>query len=109
MDEETERRIAANEVRFREMNERRLVAEGDFHGELPEAVTVMCECALESCTVEFDVPAEVYGRVRSDPRRFLARSGHELPEVEVVVDDLGDDRLVIEKVGEGAAVAEGDA
>lgn len=109
MDEHVERRLAANEVRFREMNGRRLEEEGDLHGELPEALVVMCECALEECILEFEVPVDAYGRARSDPRRFLVRAGHQLPEVELVVEDLGEERLVVEKVGPGVAVAEGAA
>lgn len=107
MDHETQRRVAENEVRFRAMNERRRRENGDFRGEDADSLTVMCECAAVSCTLEFELELEAYLDVRSHPRWFVIRAGHELPEAEDVVRDLGDDRMVVEKSGAGVAIAEG--
>lgn len=106
MDNDDERRLAANEARYREMNERRLDEEGEFRGGEPASFTVMCECALTACDLEFDVTVDEYRGVRADDRHFVLRSGHELAEVERVVADLGSGRVVVEKVGVGARVAE---
>lgn len=107
MDRATEGRIAENEVRFREMNERRRQEGGKFHGSTGDTLTVMCECAFTTCTNEFELELDAYCDARSDPKRFVLLAGHELPEVEQVVHDLGDGRLVVEKFGDGANVAEG--
>lgn len=106
MDHATERRIAENEVRFRDMNERRRQEGGKFHGSTADTLTVMCECALRTCTTEFELELDAYRDVRSDPKCFVLLAGHELPEVEQVVRDLGDDRLVVKKLGDGANMAE---
>lgn len=106
MDDELERRIAENEVRFRDMNERRRREESEFRDTASDELVVMCECSAVSCTLEFELSRDAYVDVRRDPRCFVLRAGHEVPEFERVVRDLGDDRLVVRKLGVGAEVAE---
>jgi hypothetical protein len=84
-------RLAANEVRFREINEtaqpqRETQGSGRF----------VCECADRSCTVWIEMPLSAYTAAREHPRRFVVAPSHEVPDVETIV-DRGDGYFVIEK------------
>lgn len=86
-----EERLAANEGRFREINEaaqprRESEGEGRF----------VCECADAGCVAWLDLTNEEYRRVRSNPMHFAIKPGHEQLEVETVVDRT-DRYLVVEK------------
>jgi hypothetical protein len=97
-----EERLAANEVRFREINE----------GAQPQRETqgtgrYVCECADRSCTAWVDMTAEEYQRVRAHARHFLVRPGHELPDVESIV-ERGEHYFVVEKPDDVAHVVDPD-
>jgi hypothetical protein len=77
-----EERIAKNETLFREVNERirDLVP--------PEGgIAFICECGSEECIEQVTLTVQDYERVRADPVEFFVRPGHELPEVEEVVEE----------------------
>jgi hypothetical protein len=95
-----EERLAANEARFRDINE----GAEDRRRET-NAGRYVCECANSGCVSWIVVDRETYERVRSNPRHFLVLSGHELPEIEVVVERT-DDYLVVEKPDEVAHIVE---
>jgi hypothetical protein len=71
--------IAQNEVLFRQVNERR--REDD-----PGTVVITCECGDLDCHDQLRVEAADYEAVRANPRRFLGAPGHEIPDVEKVVE-----------------------
>ena len=104
MPDERERRIAANESRFRQINEeltqglRAVPGDGD-------ALRIVCECGMLDCAETVTVTEELYERVRGDPRRFLVLPGHEIPDVESVV-ERGPTHLVVEKHEETAPLVE---
>ena len=109
MDERTVARIAHNEARYRKLNEeiRELV------GEAPtRTFEIVCECGSLECRMLITVTADAYRNVRSNPRRFFVRPGHEIPEVETVVDRVASELqfgtyLVVEKAkGVGREIAE---
>jgi hypothetical protein len=84
-------RLAANEVRFREINEaaqpqRETQGSGRF----------VCECADRSCTGWLEIPLDEYRAVRAHPRWFLVMPTHEIPDVETIV-ERHDGYFVIEK------------
>lgn len=84
-------RLAANEARFREINEaaqpqRETQGTGRF----------VCECADRSCAVLLEVPVPEYTAVRANPRRFIIAPGHETPDVEQIV-ERHDGYFVVEK------------
>lgn len=84
MTEERLRRIAANESRFRAINER---LEEDLR-KLPvddEPVTFVCECGQLSCADPVRLTIEEFERVRQDPHLFAIAPGHEIPDAEDVV------------------------
>ncbi len=86
MPDERARRLAANEARFREINER---VERDLEAivdQRDELLPFVCECGLRSCSETIGMTVPEYERVRSDPLRFAVVPGHEIEDVEDVVD-----------------------
>jgi hypothetical protein len=86
-----EERLAANEARFRDINEG---AEGRRRE--TNAGRYVCECANASCVSWIVVDTATYMEVRSNPRHFLVLPGHEKPDIEAVVKET-DDYNVVEK------------
>jgi hypothetical protein len=88
-------RIAENEARFREINER---LRGDLETLTDEAepLRFVCECGNASCREGVPLGRSEYQAVRAHPRHFVVVPGHEIPDVETVV-ERHDHYLVIEK------------
>jgi hypothetical protein len=103
MEHDLQRRIAANEDTFRGVNEG--IARGQWPGEEDVPASFRCECARMGCNDLIELTLREYERVRARPRRFVVAIGHELPDVETVV-ETGLGYVVIEKVGEAGATAE---
>jgi hypothetical protein len=81
--DDRERRLAQNEVLFREVNERvRDIASklGDDGG-----YEYFCECANKDCTFRVSLRLTDYEAIRSDPKQFVVLADHYTPEVEDVV------------------------
>jgi hypothetical protein len=76
-----EERIARNEVLFREVNERVKDLTPSEGG-----IEFICECGYEECIERVVLTSEEYERVRSDPVEFFVKPGHEIPDVEEVVE-----------------------
>jgi hypothetical protein len=97
-------RIGENEVLFREVNEK-LRGLNESFSIILEKAEFVCECADVTCTERVSITLEQYEQVRSDPRRFIIRKGHDVPDVETVVVE-GEGFDVVEKnPGEAAALA----
>jgi hypothetical protein len=103
MDDVSKQRIGANESLFRETNEG--IERGLWPGEGDQRVPFRCECARLGCAEAVGLTPGEYERLRSNPRRFAVVAGHEIPGAEFVVERHAD-CVVVEKVGEAAAVAE---
>jgi hypothetical protein len=78
-------RIAQNEARFRTINERlrddlRALPDDD------ELVPFICECGHLECTETVLVAPAEYEAVRSDPLQFVVVPGHEIADVEDVIE-----------------------
>ena len=98
----TVERHALNQVAFREVNER--IAGLTAEWRQTEMSLFICECSNTACAESLEITPAEYERVRADGARFVVLRGHELPEVEHVVD--GNDRfVVVEKIGQAATVA----
>ena len=95
-----EERLAQNEARFREINES-AQPQREQHG----AGRFVCECADRGCMAWIEVPADRYEAVRANPRWFVVAPGHEIPDVEVVV-ERGSGFFVVEKPEEVAHIVE---
>lgn len=93
---------ARNQVVFREVNEHiaeltTLVSETDVN-------LFICECSDAACAESLEITPAEYERVRADGAHFVVVPGHQLPEIEQVVD--GTARfLVVEKLGTAASIA----
>ena len=79
------RRIGENEAIFRSVNEQVQGLTATL-STATDTMRIVCECGTRSCTDQFAIRPEDYGRVRDDATLFLIRPGHDLPESETVVD-----------------------
>lgn len=81
-----EDQIARNEALFRNVNERVRDLAATFASDAePEPVAFVCECGSSDCAATIVLSMREYEDVRADPAQFMIVSGHESPEVEVVV------------------------
>ena len=103
MDTTRQERFAENESVFRDVNERVEESHERFGAEgLQE---FLCECGDEACTERIFLTLEEYEAVRRNPTRFALVPGHEIEDVEEVVERT-DRFAVVEKTGLGRRVAE---
>jgi hypothetical protein len=89
-----EERLASNEALFRLANERMAAWEERQESEAPQLY--LCECADPACKQKVALSRAEYEGARSNSRQFFVVSGHEVPDVESVIEDHGD-WLLIEK------------
>lgn len=93
MESENKQRVAMNEAAFRKVNE------GMEVGQDPTGMlTFICECGRMGCTRMLELTRVEYEAVRQNPRRFAVLAGHEMEDVETVV-ERHDRYLVVEKAG----------
>lgn len=99
------KRIADNELLFRSLNERIEEVAGSSGYATMSAV---CECGDALCFAPISMPLTEYERVRDSPtgRRFLVKPGHEIPDLETVV-ERHDTYSVVEKPADVIAAANG--
>lgn len=98
----SDERAARNEALFREVNEEVARLEHRLEGDEPLFV---CECANEACVERVSVPLDAYEELRSHPRRFVLKPGHQQTDVERVVEST-DGYVVVEKTAAAGVVAE---
>ena len=84
----TRERVEKNERLFREVNER-IREVGQRTAETTTQFDFFCECAQLGCIERLTMTLDQYGRVRSDETRFAVLPGHELPELERIVEHHG--------------------
>ena len=92
---------ARNQVLFREVNENisKLSAESNAG-----VCLFVCECSDEACAETLEITPAEYEQVRTHGARFVVLSGHQLPELERVIEGHGR-FLVVEKLGAAATIA----
>ena len=103
MDEGLQGRVAGNEALFREVNE--AIERGQWPGEEDSPAAFRCECARLDCNKLISLTPREYERVRATPRRFLVIPGHQVEELEIVVETSGD-YVVVEKRDEAGRLAD---
>jgi hypothetical protein len=102
--QEREMRIGKNEALFREVNDR--IERVSESLEVPgEKLAILCECGNASCTEQVEIALPDYERVRTDGALFVVLHGHELPDVEDVVEESGSYVVVRKKEGGPAELA----
>jgi hypothetical protein len=99
-----EERIANNETRFRDINER--LEQGLRHvRHAPELLEFVCECGDRECEALIRLTLDEYEDVRRDSRRFAVVPGHVFPQTERVIG--GNERYqLIEKFGEAVDITD---
>jgi hypothetical protein len=83
--DERERRIGENEALYRSINERIEDLNAAF-GTVTETMTVICECGQLECTEQIPLDLPTYERVRAEPALFVVIPGHEIEDVESIVE-----------------------
>jgi hypothetical protein len=92
-----EERLAKNEALFRVANER--MARWEERHEEEGAELYYCECASPDCREQVPLMRNHYERIRANPRQFFVAPGHEILDIEAVV-ERHDEWLVVEKPGD---------
>jgi hypothetical protein len=98
-----EDRLAHNEAVFRDVNER--IEKGHWPDGPDQPVAFRCECASLGCNMLVELTLRAYEHVRADPRHFVLLPGHEIPDVDRVL-EAHPQYLVVEKTGDAGEVAE---
>jgi hypothetical protein len=97
-----EKRLGLNEAMFREINER---LESQLPADRNDRLSILCECADPDCTQRISVTPDEYAAARARPRQFLLVPGHELTEIEEVV-NRADRYEIVRKQGDAGKIAE---
>ena len=92
-------KAARNQSLCREVNER-IEALSKTAGDLQ----LLCECADLDCTKTLTLSVAEYERIRSSSVRFPIALGHDVPQVEDVV-EVADTYVVVQKRGKAAEVS----
>ena len=100
-----EARLARNEVTFRSINQRIRELASRLDNVAEQELSLVCECADETCVERVTLTAGQYDEVRAIPARFIVVTGHEAtPLVERVV-FRGPTFSIVRKIGLAADVA----
>lgn len=104
MSDEQGRRVGLNEALFRQVNEEIRGLTSTF-GTDGGTMAVVCECGDAACTEQLEVGISDYERVRSDSRMYVIAHGHEIPELERVVESRDGWEIVQKREGTPADVS----
>ena len=101
--DERARRLARNQAVFREVNER-IEATALSHRGLEDGhvYEYFCECSRTECAELVPLTIAQYEALRTRPNRFALVAGHELGEIEHVVEEVRPGVFAVEKVGAAA-------
>ena len=85
MSDERARRVGLNEAIFRQVNEQIRSLDQNF-GTAEGTMNVVCECGNSDCIDRLELAVSAYERVRSNSRLYVIVKGHEIRDVEEVVE-----------------------
>lgn len=102
--DERAKRIGENEALYRAINEKIEDLNASF-GMVAESMAVVCECGRLECAQQIELEIPVYERVRSDPALFVVVPGHEIPDVETVVEEHSGFQVIRKDPGGPAELA----
>jgi hypothetical protein len=93
------RRLRENEELMEELNRRmeRMLEEIREDEEATDAdapIAFLCECSHLDCRERVHLEPSLFDRIHKDPEQFVLVSGHEIPDIERVVDQVGDFLIV---------------
>ena len=78
--------VAAQQYELRALNEQTVGAPTD-NGK--GAVTIRCECGRSDCETSLSLSRDLYEGIRQRRNQFLVLTGHEVPEVDRVIQHRG--------------------
>jgi hypothetical protein len=105
MTEERIRRIAENEGLYRQVNEQvRRINTGI--PTMTGTFDVLCECGTLECMKHISVTPEVYERTRSKSDHFIVLPGHQVDDMEELVEDHGGFYVIAKTPPEAKQIAE---
>jgi hypothetical protein len=96
-------RLALNEALFRAANER--MADWEERHRVDATELYFCECANTECRQKVPLRESDYERVRGNSDHFFVAPGHEVADVETVIESH-EEWVVIEKDPEVRAIVE---
>jgi hypothetical protein len=102
--DERARRVGLNEAIFRQVNEQIRGLDNEF-GMQEGDMTVICECGNADCTERLKLTVSAYEGVRIDSLLYVVAPGHEIPDVERVIEHGEGYDVVQKREGEPAEVA----
>ena len=105
IDDERTRRVGQNEALYRQVNEQIEEVRETF-GLFTGTFSIVCECGELRCAEPITLSREAYERTRANPSWFIVKPGHEIPDVEAVVEREADYLVVEKHPGEAERVAE---
>lgn len=100
-----EERIALNEAVFREVNERIEDVAQTFDLK-SQPLDLVCECGDADCSRRISMTQAEYEELRSDPHLFAVHPGHEIPDVETIVERRKGYDIVAKDAGVAEQIAE---
>jgi len=95
----SERRLAENEVVFRQLNNEIkdfVLVDGKDTVYANRPLNFYCECSNMDCRERIAITAQTYDGLHGGPKEFLVKTGHAMPEIEIVVKQ-GDGFMLVEK------------
>jgi len=109
-DKSSERRLAENEVIFRERNERlqkdidqlnamaEEAGQSDFayKNDMDTPLYFYCECSDENCTQRIPVKQDDYNEIHKNRKRFVVVNGHQVVAIESIIKETAD-YVIVEK------------
>jgi hypothetical protein len=99
-----EQRVAKNESLFREVNER--IKDVNAGLDPDGRHDFLCECGNDDCTAPIPMTHAEYEAVRGHPTRFAIVPGHEVAEIEDVVERYDAYAVVATRAAGAVDVAE---
>jgi hypothetical protein len=97
-------RIGKNEALYRSINEK-IEGLNETFGPMAESMTVVCECGELACTQQIELDIPTYERLRADPTQFVVVPGHEIPDVEHIIEEHETFNLIRKDPGGPAELA----
>ena len=98
-------RIGRNEDLFRKVNDQ-IEDVNEAFGVFTGTMSILCECGKIECIEQIELTLDAYRELRTDPTRFAVKPGHELPDVERVVERHEGYFVVQKSEGDPARLAE---
>lgn len=103
--DERARRVGRNEALFRQINEEVEAINRGLAELTDNTIHIVCECGDLTCQQRIVVPISEYERIRSEPTWFFVVPGHQISNVETVVEEHEGFVVVEKDAGEAANLA----